>query len=196
MNENIIPEGNAGAPQLSATTPEGTVGSVAAPASTITLEELNTLTGKQFPTKEAALKSIKDTASYVGMKVEDVEKRVLAKAQESNKTDALALELETMRKERFFDKNPQYADENTRKIIERLGGNPVDVVASPEFKSVFEKVQGYDETQKLKTVLDSNPRLASSRDNLTKARELKAQGATTDQISQLAVNAVKDAYGL
>lgn len=192
MPDDIIPNGNADAPQLSAAAPEGTVTPGAPQASAITLEELNTLTGKQFPTKEAALKSIKDTQSYVGMKVEDVEKRLQANSQ----TETLAKELAEMRKERFFDKNPQYADDNTRKIIERVGGNPADVVSSPEFKAVFEKVQGFDETQKLKTVLDSNPRLASSRDGLTKASEMKSQGASTDAVSKLVVGAVKDAYGL
>ncbi len=197
--DNITQDGNAGEPQLSPSAPEGAVSSVAKDqADSLSLAELNRLTGKQFPTKESALKSITDTFSYVGKKREDVANEVKAELGASQATDKLAKELEEMRKERFFDRNPKYAEPSVRKLIERLGGQPDQVVNSDEFKAVFDKVSSYDESQKLKTVLGSNPRIAASRDSLAKAREISAtrQEGTSDEVSSLVANAVKDAYGM
>lgn len=90
----------------------------------------------------------------------------------------------------FYKDNPQYADANVRALIDKLGTSPSEVVASPEFKAVFEKAKGFDDSQKLRTVLDSNPRLATSRDALTKAVEMRKAGASTDAISDLVAEAV------
>lgn len=190
--ENIISNGIADASQLNAPAPEETVGSVAGEG--MTLAEINTTLGKNFPTKEAALKSFKDTFSYVGKKKEDIEREVTSKLQVNEQTNKLAQEIEEMRKERFYDKNPQYS--SLRSVIEKAGGNPADVVNQDWFKEISTKVSGYEETQKLKTVLESNPRLASSRDSLSKARELSQTGGSRDAIENNILNAVKDAYGL
>lgn len=183
---------------MNAAAPDGAVSAVAKDqADSLSLAELNRLTGKQFPTKESALKSITDTFSYVGKKREDVAREVKAEMSASDVTEKLARELEEMRRERFFDRNPKYAEPSVRKLIERLGGSPEQVVDSEEFKAVFEKVSGYDESQKLKTVLGSNPRIASSRDSLAKAREIaSARGEASEEVGSLVANAVKDAYGL
>jgi hypothetical protein len=140
------------------------------------------------------LKSFKDTFSYVGKKKEDIEREVTSKLQVNEQTNKLAQEIEEMRKERFYDKNPQYS--SLRSVIEKAGGNPADVVNQDWFKEISTKVSGYEETQKLKTVLESNPRLASSRDSLSKARELSQTGGSRDAIENNILNAVKDAYGL
>lgn len=207
-NENITPPAVPGESQLNPAGADGTVSAVpngGEPATqnveAMTLSELNAALGKNFSNRESALKSIKDTFSYVGKKKEDVRKEVLSEVRTDEKTEKLAKELEEMRKERFYDKNPQYADPAVRKIIERMGGNPADAVGSEEFKTIFAKVSGYDESQKLKTVLESNPRLASSKDSLTKARELKSQGGAVQgparvEVERLATNAVKEAFGL
>jgi hypothetical protein len=197
--DNITQEGNAGESQLNSAAPEGAVGTVTKDqADSLSLAELNRLTGKNFPSKESALKSITDTYSYVGKKREDVAREVKAEISASDVTDKLARELEEMRKERFFDRNPKYAEPSVRKLIERLGGSPEQTVDSPEFKAVFEKVSGYDESQKLKTVLGSNPRIAASRDSLAKAREISmaGQAGTSDEVNALVANAIKDAYGM
>lgn len=155
----------------------------------MTLTELNQHLGKAFPTKEAALKSIADTFSYVGKKKEDIEKEVLARVP--TQTDpAIVKELENIRKDMFYKDNPQYADPNVRAIIEKLGSNPSEVTSRPEFQTIFEKVKGYDESQKLKTVLDSNPRLATSRDALGKAVDLKKEGANSDAVEAQIAEAV------
>lgn len=196
MDENIIPDALAPEAQLTPGAAEGTVETVVAEgADSMTLGELNTFLGKDFKSKDAALKAVKDTFSYVGKKKEDIEKEVLAKVTNTAATDTLAKELEEMRRERFYDKNPQYADPAVRKFIESTGKNPVDVVNMPEFKEIFTKVSGYDESQKLKTVLESNPRLASTKDAFSKARELQAQGANKDQVEALVVRGVLESMG-
>ena len=196
LEENISGEALDGGSQLNPSSAEPTVGSVSA-SEAMTLAEINSALGQNFTTKEAAIKSWKDTNSYVGMKTEDIEKRVMEKVQATNRTDTLAKELEEMRKERFYDKNPQYADPSIRAIIEATGKNPAEAVELPAFKDVFSKVSGYDESQKLRTVLESNPRITSSRDALTKAREMQqsnplAQGRDREEMEALATKAVMD----
>lgn len=205
------PENNTGAPlpdvsQLN--TPGGapTVGSVPTPSGAqaaiavevLTLAEINEQLGKQFPTKESAIKAFKDTFSYVGKKKEDIEKEVRANIQQDDRVSKLEKDLAAERKERFFDRNPQYAEPTVRKLIEKIGGEPTDVVNTEEFKQVFEKMSGYDKTQKLKTVLESNPRLVASRDSLAKARDAqqKSGGVVTHEVQAHAVDAVMDAFDL
>lgn len=197
-----LPDGS----QLNPADLQGTASVVAAQAAAeaMSLEDLNKNLGKTFPTKEAAIKSIKDTFSYVGKKTEDIKKEVVAELRNDARIDTLAKELEQERRERFYDRNPQYSDPAVRKVIESMGGNPSDVVSREEFKTIFTKVSEYDKSAKLKTVLESNPRLASSRDNLTKAREIQEvafktgnfQGQPKEDVERLALNAVKDAFGM
>ncbi len=202
--ENITGQGLPDGSQLNPADPSSTVGNGTgtgtAPAQSVealSLAEINKQLGKNFPTKESALKALSDTFSYVGKKKEDIEKEVRGAINTDTRIDTLAKELEAERKERFFDKNPQYADPAVRKLIETIGGNPSEVVNREEFKTVFEKVSGFDKSTKLKTVLESNPRMASSRDNLTKARDIvKNTGQVTHDVQNLAVNSVKDAFGL
>jgi hypothetical protein len=193
--EIINPEGQPDGSQLNPADPAGTVSNVAAEG--LTLSELNATLGKNFPTKEAALKSFKDTYSYVGKKVDDIKREVLSDVKNDDRLNQLANELAEERKERFYDRNPNYA--SLRSVIEKMGTSPAEVVNTAEFKEIYEKISGYDESQKLKTVLESNPRLSSSRDSLTKAREIvrgQQDGQPTEEASQLVVNAVKDAFGL
>ena len=210
--ENITGSELPDASQLNAPGSEPTVGSVpAAPAATaptqtveaLSLAEINASLGKQFPTKEAAIKAFKDTFSYVGKKKEDIEREVRANVQADSRIDQLAKELEAERKERFFDRNPQYADPAVRKFIEKVGGNPQDVVNSEEFKGIFNKVVEYDKSAKLKTVLESNPRLQVSKDSLSKARDIASTavrpdgqltGKAKEESERLVLDAVKSAY--
>lgn len=204
MNEENITDGTlSDASQLNAADVSSTVGSgtdttaPTQPVEALTLAEINASLGKNFPTKESAIKAFKDTFSYVGKKREDIEKEVRANVQTDDRISKLAQELEVERKERFYDRNPQYADPAVRKLIDSIGGNPSDVVNREEFKQVFEKVSGFDKSQKLKTVLESNPRITSSRDNLTKASEIRNKtGQVNHEVEKLAVNAVKEAFEL
>jgi hypothetical protein len=196
----------AAVPEGSQLNPAGAAATVApAPVTApegLTLAELNEHLGKQFPNRDSALKALKDTFSYVGKKKEDIEKEVRASVQQNDGIERLSKELEVERRERFYDKNPQFADPSIRKIIESTGKSPQEVVNSEEFKTVFNKVSEYDKSQKLRTVLESNPRLATSKDNLSKARELQEaafktgnyQGRPKEEVDRLAVDAVKEAY--
>jgi hypothetical protein len=196
MNEeDITHEELSGDAQLTSRDSEGAVETVASRESDtpkMTLEELNDYLGKNFKDKETALKSLKDTYSYVGKKKEDIAAEVLSKVQTDGQVDTLAKELEEMRKERFFDKNPQYAEPSIRKLIDSLGGSPSEVVNREEFKSVFDKVSSYEESAKLKTVLEGNSRLAESRTSLEKAVELKKSGANADAYEAVIAKAVLD----
>lgn len=193
--DNITDGGLSDASQLNAADPATAVGNGAqVTGDTMTLAEINQHLGKQFTNKESALKALSDTFSYVGKKKDDIAAEIRTQISQDTRADSIAKELEEMRKERFFDKNPSYAEPSVRKLIDSIGGNPSDVVNTPEFKSIFEKIEGYDKTQKLRTVLESNPRLSSSKDNLTKAAEAKRSGAPSADVEQLAVNAILDAY--
>lgn len=191
--ENTTSGEQAGVAHVTTSASTEAVGSVASTGSTadaISLSELNTLLGKTFPNKETALKSIVDTNSYVGRKKEDIEKEVLAKVSNTEETNKLSKQIEDMRKDMFYKDNPQYATPEIKAMIEGLGGNPSEVVSKPEFKGIFDKVKGYDEVQNQRTVLDSNPRLATSRDALTKATDSLSKGARLESVENDVANAV------
>lgn len=165
-NETITPDGQADGSQLNPPAPEAAVSNES--PENLSLSELNTLLGKDFKDKATALKSVKDTYSYVGKRKEDIAKEV------GGGNEMLASELKQIKENMFFDKNPDYAP--YRSLMTKMGSNPEEVAGSPEFKNIFEKAVGFDASQKLKSVLVSNPRLASSKDNLTKAREAQQSG--------------------
>jgi len=155
--------------QLTSADAEGTVSDESTNEG-LTLAELNSMLGKNFKDKTTALKSVKDTYSYVGKRKEDIIKEV------GGNNNEIASELKLIKDNMFFDKNPDYSQ--YKGLIAKMGDNPVDVVNSEEFKAIFEKAKGFDENQKLKSVLVSNPRLAQTKDTLTKARE---SGNTEDR---------------
>lgn len=136
----------------------------------LSLKEINDLLGKDYKDKETALKSIKDTVSYVGKKKEDIAREILG----NNQSESLQKEIKQIKENMFYKDNPDL--ENYRTLIQKLGDNPADVVNSPEFKSIYEKAKGFDESAKMKTVLQSSPRLASVRDNFAKAQEAMKSG--------------------
>lgn len=190
--DNITPDALSDESQLNSADAYGTVDAVTSgqSADALTLSELNEKLGKNFQDKETALKALKDTFSYVGKKKEDVVREVKSELNNEAKTDQLAKELQELRRERFFDKNPQYADASVRKLIESLGGEPHSVVERPEFKDVFEKVARYEESAKNSNVLESNSRLAQSKDTIQKAKELQKSGASQSEVEDLITKAV------
>ena len=197
--ENITGETVPGANQLGASEGQPAVGSQNSQEPVIRLSELKNVLGKDFTSTEAALKSVKDTYSYVG-KVGQLEKELAqrtAGAANANSNDTVLKEIEALKNDLWFSKNPQYAA--SRSLIEKLGraeGKPLhEVVEIPEFKETFTKVQGFDQSQKLRSVLESNPRLASSQDKMTKAQDLAATRSrkAMAQAGEMAVQAVIDA---
>lgn len=154
----------------------------------MSLDELNGFLGKSYPSKEAALKSIKDTFSYVGKKKEDVAKEIspdkfITKEQYEN--------------DMFYAKNQQYNNDNIREVIDAMakskGITIQEVVNSDSFKNIFTSVQGYNENQKLKSVLETNPRLNATKSAFTEAHKA-AQAGKSDVAESLITKAVMDAF--
>lgn len=158
----------------------------------MTLEELNASLGKQFKSKDAAIKAIKDTFSYVGKKNPGVSPN----------------EITELKNELFFTKNP--ALEQHRDLLEAVAlKNNVplhEAAALDSFKSYVEKAEGYEKTQAAKSVLHSNPKLGAVRDSMQSARELAKSAAQTSdpfeasriqsEAATQAVAGVLDAYDL
>lgn len=185
--------------QLTPSEPASNVGSPApatpAPAvESLSLTELNKLLGRKFDSKESALKSIQDTYKFATTRVADIAEK--ANEATSEQMKKLNDTLEAQNKEMFYLQHPEYAPH--RKLIDSLGKNPAEVVTTDLFKDTYGKLSEHEKTVKLKTTLESNPRLAASRDGLSKAAELKAKqhGFVTPEVESLVTNAVIDAYGL
>lgn len=157
----------------------------------IGLSELTSTLGKEFPSKEAALKAIKDTFSYVGKKVEPK-----VEAPDPSKY-ATREELEAIKEDAFFSKNADYEPlRNTIKNISKATGLRFDeVVSSDDFKNIFEKVKQADEVAKSRSVLQTNPRLGKANDKLSEAKEA-AQSGDFRAAGDKAVSAVLEAFDL
>ena len=198
MNEeNITSQGQDGdhAVASESSSPKETVSNVA--PNGITLEEINAMLGKNYKDKDSALKSVKDTFSYVGKKIEAA-KPMASESRDSssdNSNSDVARQLREMKNELFYSKNSQYDTPEYRALITKMGENPADVVASPEFKSVFEKASGYDKIQKTKTVLESNSRIGMVRNKINEAKEAISKRDYSGA-KDLAVSSVLEAYDL
>lgn len=152
-------------------------------ANTLSLAEINAALGKNFTNKDAALKSFKDTFSFVGKKVESTVDPSQYISRDQYETDM------------FYTKNPEFEKAGVRSIIDSLakseGKKPSEIVAGETFKTIFSKVQGYDENQNSNSVLETSPHLASSRDKLSKAKDAVKSGDRASA-EDLAVQAVMD----
>ena len=120
----------------------------------ISLADLNAQLGKEFKDKETALKSLKDTQSFVGKKVET---KVDPTIQEQ--LDNLQAELKDSN---FYRDNPQYNNETTKKLIQKMGKNPEEVVNDEVFKEIYNKTSAYDKSQESKSVLHNSSRLGQA----------------------------------
>jgi len=140
-------------------------------AEALSLSELNAYLGKNFTNKDSALKSLKDTFSYVGRKIEEGQSKI-----DPNQF----ISKEQYEKDMFYSRHAEYATPEVKEVIDAMakarGVTPKEVVESDTFKSVFSKVRGYDESQSLKSVLETNPRLASTRDSFSQAQEFMKSG--------------------
>ena len=187
-NEYITPEVLGGEdmnPEFASAPTKETVSAVSQnTADTLTLAELNQALGKNYKDKESAIKSFKDTFSYVGKKVEDIAPRV---------DPSQFISREQYETDMFYSRNSEYNQPEVREVIDAMakakGVSPKDVIASDSFKAVFSKVKGYDESQSLKSVLETNPRLASTRDSFQQAHEAY-KGGKKDAAESLITKAV------
>lgn len=167
----------------------------------ISLEEMNTILGRDFKDKDTALKSVKDTFGFVGkagsynasMKKltaelgmnEDSILSTLKNMSENNtgqpqaKSDVPQVDPEKFiskdkyETDMFYSQNKGY--EPYREILDSLSksqGKPLaEVVESDTFKNLYSKTTGFDEIQSKRSVLESNPRLNSASDKLSTSIE-------------------------
>lgn len=186
--ENITPDAlpadNAGG--------QGAVADVKVPAEgeadSLSLKELNTMLGKNFSDKDTALKAVKETFSYVGKKTEINEDDLKAKGFVSR------TEFE---KELFYRDNPDHVkNQDVLEALAKANGISLREASQIEsYKKLFEGATNYEKSQSLKSVLESNPRLASAMSRTSNIQELKSQGRTDDARAE-AARAIIEAYGL
>ena len=157
-------------------------------ADSMSLQELNSVLGKNFTDKATALKAVKDTFNFVGKKVDISEDDLKAKGFVSK------AEFE---KELFYRDNPEHS--KNQEILESLakakGISLREAAQSDSYKKLFEGATNYEKSQSLKSVLESNPRLASAMSRTANIRELKAQGRNDEARSE-AAKAIVEAFGL
>jgi hypothetical protein len=154
----------------------------------LTLSELNSILGKQFPNKEVALKALKDTQSYVGKKTEDAARELKEKG---------FLTREELENELFFRDNPDHANyKDTLEAIAKTKGISLKEAANSEgYKNLFEGASKYEEAKKMKSVLESSPRLRQAVEKADSIKQLKQSG-NYEAAQAEAAKLIAEAYGL
>lgn len=153
----------------------------------LSLDELNETLGKQFKDKDSAIKAIKDTFSYVGKKVEQVENEL------KNNGFISKRELEDVL---FYRDNPEVSKH--KDIIDayanKFGISPQEAAKSEALNGLFERAAKADSYESNQSVIESNPRFVESKSNLDKAREMSNESGRTDAVESLVAKAVLDVY--
>lgn len=153
----------------------------------LSLDELNETLGKQFKDKDSAIKAIKDTFSYVGKKVDQVE------AELKNNGFISKRELEEIM---FYRDNKEFAA--NKDIIDayasKFGISPAEAVKSSALSGLLAKASKADAYENNQSVIDSNPRLVATKSNLDKAKDMAFKKGSSDAMQSLVAKAVLDAY--
>lgn len=152
----------------------------------LTLEEINSHLGKDFPTKAEALKSIKDTYSFVGKKQEDFTNSLQERGYMTE---------EQFKNEMFLKDNPQHAENaEILKAIAKDKKLTLEAAAKTEgYSKLVEASAKYKELAESQSVMDSSPRLAEAKEEVDKIRDLKKTGQN-DEAEAAAARAVLKAY--
>ncbi len=171
--------------------------------------------GKTFETDEAALKSIKDTQSFVGKKVEAVKPvETPTKSGEPEPAKVPAKEFVTKEeydKNLFFAQNPDYNKPELKPVIESLvattGESIEEVIKSETVKAIVEKITAHDKDAEAKSVLKSGNKLGTVTDKgqealdalkeVNKAKQAgdhNAENAFHSVASDKAIDAVNDLF--
>lgn len=118
---------------------------------TLTLAEINEITGMSYKSKEAALKSIKDMKSMAG-KAADLSGQV-------DNIASLQAQVEELKEREFVARNPQIeANLDTLKLIAKGAGVSLQEAAElPQAKALFELTGST--TQNKRTIASSNNRV-------------------------------------
>ena len=153
---------------------------------------LNQALGKDFKDDDTALKAVKDTFGYVGKKKEQIAEEI-----KSNNTNEDFVSKDQYNEDMFYSKNEQYAEfKDVLNALAKSDGKSLQEVAdSDTFKGMYEKVNGFNKSQKVKNVLESNPRLGTATNKMDQARKAMADGDPKGAVAN-AASAVLDAYEL
>lgn len=131
----------------------------------LSLEEINSTLGKDFKDLDTALKSVKDTYSYVGKQKDNIKKEIIEETPEK------VVDIDTTQymsradynRERFYDKNPQY--ESYRDI---LGNDPAESLKKETIKKTVDNAIAYSENENSKSILHSNGKVVEKNSDYTK----------------------------
>lgn len=152
----------------------------------LSLEDLNKHLGKDFKTKDAALKALKDTFSYVGKKEENVEKELREKG---------FMTREELENEFFFRDNPQHSGNQDilRAIAKDQGISLAKAAQTESYKKLYEASAKYEEFQSSQSVMDSNPRIAEQKERLEGVRELalKDKDAAAQEAARIVLDSLQ-----
>lgn len=159
----------------------------AAVDNSLSLAALNQTLGKNFKDVPTALAALKETQSYVGKKLEAANPAPAA-------DDTLKAKVQSLEEEVFYSQNPQYKD--MRGLIQKMGGSPSEVVGTPEFKAVFEKVGVADEVQKTKSVVNSNARIGQAPQVMDEAVQVANATKSIDRTADVLAKGIMEEFGL
>lgn len=143
------------------------------PQDAITLEEIEQVLGKKFPNKETALKSWKDTYSYVGKKSEPAPAPVQQSADNF-------VSKEQYEEDMWFAAHPDVADQKTlvRALKKETGKTLDEVLELPELKPLLEAKKAQAENSK--SVIHGNSRIANTADYQTDLEQAIQTGNLAD----------------
>lgn len=167
----------AGAPDVSATAGDENGG--------LTLNQINTLVGREYKSLEDAEKGLKETYSYVGdaptlkKELEDTKAQLLEMTQpkkgKSEEVEELKQKVEQLTKatevDNWFKENQKFAPH--RDLILKLGDNPADVIADESNLALIERLNSAP-VETPNTVMDSNSQPTPSKsydEDFAKAKE-------------------------
>jgi hypothetical protein len=164
-------------------------------AANLSLEELNQVLGKNFPSKEAALKSVKDTFNYVGSvgQLQKELKDLKSSTPGADVTEKVTSLEQRLKETEFYSEHPDLKEH--KDLIRKFGSDPAQAVADPEFQKVLTAVKTAAESEKSKSVIHSNSRLGQVTDRTAEARAAMDAG-DTDKAQKLAAQNVLEAAGI
>src|ERR1051326_8567438 len=157
----------------------------------LSLEEINSLTGRTYNDLQAAKAGLQNLASFVGKKVESqVIEKTVTDPEIASKVTTLEKQLqETM----FYSQNPDFNNDDFKNMVALSGKSPAELVQTPQFKEQYAKIKAYNEIEKSKSALQSNSRLGQVTDKFTQAKEA-VQSGNQQAANEAAVSAVLEAY--
>lgn len=170
--------------------PADGVGNVADSNTVLSLEDINSLTGRKYPDLATARTALKETYSKVG-KMGKVEKDLIKTMDELKIKDEALSEIKGIKDELFYSKHPQY--EQYRSVIAKMGNTPSEVVSTEEFKKIFTDLTEFEKTKNAKSVLVTNPRIGQAKTKIDEANEQVKSGQYATA-KDTAIAAVLEAY--